>query len=113
MEECIFCKIAEKKIPATVVYESDTVMAFQDIMPVAPTHVVIIPKKHIETLWDAQEADMGVLGEIQQVAVKLAHQLNLQKGFRLVSNCNEQGGQTVFHIHYHLLGGRMFQWPPG
>lgn len=113
MNECIFCKIINKEIPSQIVYEDEQVLAFEDITPVAPVHILIIPKKHLSSLWDIKEEDMLVLGEIQKVAIKLAKKLNLEKGFRIVSNCNEEGGQAVFHIHYHLIGGRSLNWPPG
>ncbi|MBM7855714.1 histidine triad (HIT) family protein [Desulfohalotomaculum tongense] len=114
MADCIFCKIVNKEIPAEVIYEDDRIMAFKDINPVAPTHVLLIPKKHISTLLDLQAGDGGIMGHIVVTAQKLAKDLGLEeKGFRLVSNCKEEAGQTVFHIHFHLLGGRPFEWPPG
>ncbi len=114
LSDCIFCKIINKEIPAEVIYEDEKVLAFKDINPAAPHHVLIIPKKHIATLFDLQPEDQDVLGRIVLTAQKLAKELGLQeKGFRLVSNCKEEAGQTVFHIHFHLLGGRKFNWPPG
>ncbi|MBO8136720.1 MAG: histidine triad nucleotide-binding protein [Desulfotomaculum sp.] len=114
MADCIFCKIVNKELPAEVIYEDDLILAFKDINPVAPTHVLLIPKKHISTLLDLQEEDSNVMGHIIITAQKLAKELGLEeKGFRLVSNCKEEAGQTVFHIHFHLLGGRPFEWPPG
>lgn len=109
----IFLKILDKTIPAKVAYEDDLCLAFHDIKPQAPTHVLIIPKKEIRTLDDATADDLAVLGHIQLVAAKLAKQLGLARGYRLVVNCNEHGGQTVPHVHYHLLGGRDMTWPPG
>ena len=109
----IFLKIIDKKIPATVIYEDDQCLAFHDINPQAPTHVLIIPRKVIRTLDDATDEDKALLGHLQLVAVKLAKQLGLGKGYRIVVNCNEHGGQTVPHLHVHLLGGREMTWPPG
>jgi histidine triad (HIT) family protein len=109
----IFLKIIDKSIPATVVYEDDRCLAFHDIKPQAPTHVLIIPRKVIRTLDDATPDDQALLGHLTLVAVKLANQLGLQKGYRVVVNCNEDGGQMVPHLHLHLLGGRRLTWPPG
>lgn len=113
MQDCIFCKIVNKEIPAEVVYENDTVMVFKDIQPAAPVHLLLIPKKHIPTFFDLQEEDAGLLGDIHLAAVHVARDLGLEKGFRLVGNCNEEAGQLVFHIHYHLMAGRELCWPPG
>ncbi|WP_027338651.1 histidine triad nucleotide-binding protein [Halonatronum saccharophilum] len=114
MEDCIFCKIVAKEIESDIVYEDDRVVAFKDIEPQAPIHYLIIPKKHIPTLVDLQEEDNNLVGHIYQVANKIAKDEGIAKdGFRVVSNCNKAGGQTVYHIHYHLLGGRNLQWPPG
>lgn len=114
MSDCIFCKIINKEIPANILYEDDLVLAFKDINPVAPTHILIIPKKHIATLVDVTPEDAGIMGHIVLTAKKLASEQGLdEKGFRLVSNCKEEGGQTVYHIHFHLVGGRSFAWPPG
>jgi histidine triad (HIT) family protein len=109
----IFLKIIDKSIPAKIAYEDDLCLAFHDIRPQAPTHVLIIPKKVIRTLDDATPEDQGLLGHLMLVATKLAKELGLAKGYRLVLNCNEHGGQTVPHIHVHLLGGRDMHWPPG
>lgn len=114
MQDCIFCKIISKEIPAEIVYEDETVLVFKDIRPAAPVHLLLIPKKHIPTFLDAEPEDAQLLGQIQLVAAKLARQLGLEEsGFRLVSNYGEDAGQLVFHIHYHLLAGRTLQWPPG
>ncbi len=114
MQDCIFCKIAQKIIPSKVIYEDDQVIAFHDVNPVAPVHVLLIPKKHFSTLLDITPEDAGLIGHLHLVASQLAEQLELsEKGFRLVSNCKEHGGQTVFHLHFHLLGGKQFHWPPG
>ncbi len=113
MGENIFLKILDKSLPAKIVYEDELCLAFHDIKPQAPVHVLIIPKKEIRTLDDATAADQALLGHLQLVAVKLAKDFGLIKGYRLVVNCNEHGGQTVPHLHYHLLGGRAMTWPPG
>lgn len=114
MAGCIFCKIIAGEIDAKTVYEDEKVIAFRDIKPQAPTHILIVPKKHISTLLDLDTEDNELVGHIYQVANKLAEDEGIaEDGFRVVSNCNEAGGQTVFHIHYHLLGGRNLQWPPG
>jgi len=113
LAENIFLKIIQKQIPAKIAYEDDLVLAFHDIGPKAPTHVLIIPKKEICTHDDITEADAALLGHMHVVAVKLAKQLGLDAGYRLVINCKEQAGQTVPHLHMHLLGGRELGWPPG
>jgi histidine triad (HIT) family protein len=113
MAENIFLKIIDKSIPAKIVYEDEQCLAFHDIKPQAPTHVLIIPRKAIRTLDDATAEDQALLGHLQLVAVQLARQLGLAQGYRLVINCNEHGGQTVPHLHVHLLGGRAMGWPPG
>jgi histidine triad (HIT) family protein len=109
----IFLKVLDKSIPAKIAYEDDLCLAFHDIRPQAPTHVLIIPRKVIATLDHATPEDEQLLGHLQLVAVKLAKQLGLTNGYRLVINCNEDGGQTVPHLHVHLLGGREMTWPPG
>jgi histidine triad (HIT) family protein len=113
MTDNIFLKIVEKKIPARIAYEDERCLAFHDVNPQAPTHVLIIPKKVIPTHADLTDADRDLLGHLHLVAAKLAEQLGLQDGYRLVVNCKEQGGQTVPHLHMHLLGGRSLHWPPG
>lgn len=114
MPECIFCKVVAGEIPAKKVYESDHVIAFEDINAVAPIHLLIIPKKHIATLNDVAAQDETLLGNMFGCATQLARENNLAApGYRLVMNCNAGAGQTVFHIHLHLLGGRAMQWPPG
>jgi histidine triad (HIT) family protein len=113
MADNIFLKIIDKTIPAKFAYEDDLCLAFHDVKPQAPVHVLIIPKKVIRTLDDATPEDHAVLGHIQLVAMRLAKELGLANGYRLVVNCNEHGGQTVPHLHYHLLGGRHMTWPPG
>ena len=111
---CIFCDIIEKKIPAKVIYEDDRALAFEDIRPQAPVHTLVIPKKHISTNLDLQESDNNLIGHLFQVANNLARDKGIaERGFRLVMNCNPEAGQTVFHIHLHILGGRLMHWPPG
>lgn len=110
----IFGKILRGEIPCNKVYEDDDVLAFHDINPAAPEHVLIIPKKYIPTVNDAVEADQAVLGKLVLTAAKIARDKGFaEDGYRLVFNCNPSGGQTVYHIHLHLLGGRRFSWPPG
>ncbi|QVL34829.1 histidine triad nucleotide-binding protein [Telmatocola sphagniphila] len=109
----IFLKIIDKKIPAKIVHEDDLCLAFHDIHPQAPVHVVIIPKKEIRTHDDLTSEDAVVLGHLHLTAQKIARQLGLHQGYRLVLNCKEDGGQTVPHLHMHLLGGRNMGWPPG
>ncbi len=114
MTDCIFCKIAASEIPADVVYEDDDVVAFRDITPQAPTHILVIPRKHIATLLDITPEAAPLLGRMQRAAVEIARREGLaDRGFRLVTNCLEEAGQSVFHLHLHLLGGRRLGWPPG
>ena len=113
-DNCLFCRIAKGEIPSQKVYEDEKVFAFRDINPQAPVHIVIIPKKHLSDLASVSGAEESILGHIQVSAAKIASQFpELKNGFRLVNNCGADAGQTVFHIHYHLLGGRSFGWPPG
>lgn len=112
--DCIFCKIAEKKIPARIIYEDDLAVAFEDANPQAPVHVLVIPRKHIPTILDITEDDYKLIGHLYHVASLLAKERDIaERGFRLVLNCNREAGQTVFHIHLHLVGGRPMRWPPG
>jgi histidine triad (HIT) family protein len=114
MQECIFCKIINKEIPADIVYEDEDVLAFKDIQPSAPIHLLLIPKKHIPTFFDLQPEDSHVIGKVQLAAANVAKQMGLEeRGFRLVSNCMQDAGQLVWHMHYHFLAGRPLQWPPG
>jgi len=114
LPDCLFCKIVKKEIPAKVVFEDETLIAIEDINPAAPVHVLIMPKDHIASLAEIKKDDETLLGNIQIVAAHLARELKLNdQGYRLVNNCGEWGGQTVMHLHYHLLGGRHFGWPPG
>ncbi|MET4695592.1 histidine triad nucleotide-binding protein [Endozoicomonas lisbonensis] len=111
---CLFCKMVEGEIPTNKVYEDDELLAFRDINPQAPTHILIIPKKHIATLNDTSADDQLLLGKIMLKARELAVEEGLEDdGYRVVLNCNSHGGQSVYHIHLHLLGGRQMAWPPG
>ena len=111
--DCLFCKIAAKQIPSKIVYEDPEVFAFEDIGPQAPTHLLICPRKHIASLDEAADEDQSLLGKLQMVAVKLARERNLTQGYRTVINNGPHGGQSVQHLHLHLLGGRSMRWPPG
>ena len=111
--DCIFCKIANGEIPTTKVYEDDTVIAFNDLEPQAPTHILVIPKNHITSAADITPENSAVIAHIFEVIAKLSKDLNLDAGFRVVNNCGEDGGQTVKHIHFHLMAGRQFTWPAG
>jgi histidine triad (HIT) family protein len=111
--DCLFCKIARKEIPAKIVYEDADVFAFEDIGPQAPTHILICPRKHFASLNDAVAEDQIVLGKLQLVAAQIARERNLLDGYRTVINSGRGAGQSVFHLHLHLLGGRSFRWPPG
>ena len=114
MSDCLFCKINKGDIPAEKVYDSDEVFAIKDINPQAPVHLLIIPKKHFSTVLEIQKEDHRLIGSIYSIANQLAKDNGLDKtGFRIVVNCGVEAGQSVFHIHYHLLGGRIFKWPPG
>ena len=107
MEDCIFCMIIDRKIPSTIVYEDDKVMAFNDINPVAPVHVVIIPKVHIANVNALTPENAAIMADIHLAARKIAEKLGIaDKGYRLINNCGEEAGQSVFHLHYHLIGGK-------
>jgi len=111
---CIFCKIVNGDLAADILYQDDEVLAFRDVAPQTPHHILCIPRKHIATLNDVDEQDNALMGKLVLTASKLAQQLGLaQEGYRLVMNCNDHGGQTVYHIHLHLLAGRAMHWPPG
>ena len=113
-EDCLFCKIVAGDIPAEVIYESELAIAFRDVNPQAPTHVLIIPREHIATINDLSAGDEATVGDLYMAAKAIATEEGLASdGYRVVMNCNEAAGQTVFHIHLHLLGGRDFGWPPG
>ncbi len=112
--DCIFCQIAAGEIPAKIVHQDDELVAFHDVNPQAPTHILIIPRQHIATLLDADDGHSNLLGRLQLAAIEIARQQGLaESGFRLVTNCLEGAGQAVFHLHLHLLGGRRLGWPPG
>ena len=114
MTDCLFCKIANREIPASIVYEDERVLAFNDINPQAPTHVLVIPKRHIASLNEISVEDDQLVGELVRRAAAIAKERGLAAGgFRTVFNTNRDAGQTVFHVHLHLLGGRSMTWPPG
>ena len=112
-DDCLFCKIGAKKIPSKIVYEDAELFAFEDISPQAPTHILICPRKHFESLHNASNEEQAILGKLQLVAAQLARERNLLHGYRTVLNNGPGAGQSVFHLHLHLLGGRQFRWPPG
>ena len=114
MENCLFCKIAEGQIPSKIVYQDEDVVAFEDINPQAPYHILLIPRRHIASMADLTEEDGTLLVRLFMVAAKLAHKLGFdESGYRFVTNVGPDAGQSVFHLHFHLLGGRKFTWPPG
>ena len=114
MTDCLFCKIRDGEIPCDKVYEDDDVIAFKDVNPQAPTHVLVVPRKHIATINDLEEDDGNIIGAMMMAAKEIAAAEGIaEDGYRLVLNCNAKAGQTVFHIHLHLLGGRALVWPPG
>ena len=112
--DCLFCKIAAREIPSTTVYEDDMVYAFRDIDPQAPVHILIIPKQHIGSVNEITDENCAIVGHIFKVAAEIAKKEGIaEDGYRVVTNIGENGGQTVGHLHYHMLGGRSLQWPPG
>jgi histidine triad (HIT) family protein len=114
MSDCLFCKMASGAIPVNKVYEDDVLFAIEDINPVAPTHILIIPKKHVANTLDLTQEDDQMVGAVHRLAAKLAQERGFaEAGFRVVNNTNAGAGQSVFHIHFHLLGGRKLTWPPG
>ena len=114
MDTCIFCQIAAGTLPTELIYQDQHVVGFRDLSPQAPVHCLIIPRKHIATINDLQPEDQHLMGHLYQAAKQIAEQEGIQEtGYRTVMNCNEGGGQSVYHIHLHLLGGRRMQWPPG
>jgi len=114
VDDCLFCKILSGDIPAELVYESDTAVAFRDINPQAPTHVLVIPRKHIATINDLDQEDETIVGSLYTAAREIAAREGIaEDGYRAVMNCNEGAGQSVFHIHLHVIGGRQLGWPPG
>jgi len=111
---CLFCQIIEKQIPARIVHEDDRLVAFEDVAPQAPVHILIVPRRHIPTGLDLAESDRELVGEIFLLAAKLAREREIASdGYRVVLNTNAGAGQSVYHLHYHLLGGRIMRWPPG
>ena len=106
MDNCLFCKIIKGEIPSNKVYEDDEILAFKDINPVAPVHILVIPKKHISCVKDIEPEDEALIGRMFTVIKKIAEDLKLDNGFRIVNNCGEDGGQEVMHLHFHLLGGK-------
>jgi histidine triad (HIT) family protein len=114
MDNCLFCKIAEGQIPSKIVYQDEDVVAFEDIHPQAPHHILLIPRRHIASMADLTEEDGTLLVRLFMVAAKLAHKLGFdESGYRFVTNVGPDAGQSVIHLHFHLLGGRKFSWPPG
>ncbi|MFN7096698.1 MAG: histidine triad nucleotide-binding protein [Gammaproteobacteria bacterium] len=112
--DCIFCKIINQEIPAKIHHQDEKIIIIDDIAPKAPVHRLLVPKKHIATLNDLQDADKPLIGHMYFAAIDMARALNVaENGYRLITNCNHDGGQTVFHIHMHFLAGRPFHWPPG
>ena len=111
--ECLFCRIAARAIPAEIVGETEELLALKDINPQAPTHLLIIPKEHIPTLAETTEAHTTLMGKAVQFVNRLARQYQIESGYRVVINCGAQAGQSIWHLHLHLLGGRPLQWPPG
>lgn len=114
VSECIFCKIIAREIPATIVRETDDILAFRDVNPQAPQHILVVPKRHIEKLADLEDADAAFMGKMMIEISKLAHELDMEtQGYRLVLNNGSDAGQSVWHVHAHLMSGRPFRWPPG
>lgn len=114
MSDCIFCKIAEKKIPSKIVHEDERAVAFEDVNPQAPVHVLVIPRRHVASVSELQAADAGLLGHLMLTGAAVAKQKGIaESGYRLVANTGPNAGQSVFHLHFHLLGGRPMHWPPG
>jgi len=112
-DDCLFCKIIAGEIPATVVYRDERLLAIRDINPVAPTHVLLMPVRHVSSMAEAEAGDSDLIGALHLAAAKIAQQENLSRGYRLVINTGPDGGQTVAHLHLHLIGGRAMHWPPG
>lgn len=113
-ESCLFCRIVDRKIASKIVREDDNLIAFEDIKPQAPVHVLIVPKKHIDRVSDLSGADSKLIADAMLMAVNIARERDISdSGYRIVINCDKDAGQEVFHMHFHLLGGRLFSWPPG
>jgi len=113
-EACIFCKVIKKEIPSDIVFENNETVAFNDIHPQAPVHIIVIPKQHIERVSDLADKDANLTGKLVLIAKRIAKEKGIEaSGYRIVMNCNKDAGQAVFHLHLHLLGGRLFTWPPG
>lgn len=114
MSNCLFCRIARGEIPADLLFQDEHVVAFRDINPQAPLHVLVVPRKHIATLNELSPADAALIGQMYLAAAHIAVEFGIaEAGYRTVINCNEQAGQTIFHLHLHMLGGRALEWPPG
>ena len=114
MSECIFCRIVERTIPSKIVFEDDQVVAFEDVNPQAPVHVLVVPRRHVASIAELQAADAGLLGHLMVTGAAIAKQKGIaESGYRAVVNTGKNGGQTVFHLHLHVLGGRPMHWPPG
>jgi histidine triad (HIT) family protein len=114
MGDCIFCRIGAGELPSRKIFEDDELFVIEDLHPAAPTHALIIPRRHFATLLDLETGDSALVGRVFQVAAGLARKLEFaESGYRVVANCNRDGGQTVYHIHFHLLAGRPLGWPPG
>jgi histidine triad (HIT) family protein len=113
MENCVFCKIAGHQSPAKLIYEDESVVAFEDLHPQSPVHFLVVPRKHLPSLKEAAPEDEPLLGHLLSVAAKLARERNLEKGYRTVINNGSWAGQSVYHLHVHVMGGRVFHWPPG
>lgn len=114
MSNCIFCKIANKEIPSEIIYEDDLILAFNDLEPQAPAHLLVIPKKHIPSLNEIDKEDSHIISHVFKVIPEIAEKKGIKEsGYRVINNCGENGGQTVNHIHFHVLGGRNLTWPPG
>ena len=113
METCLFCRIIERQAPGKIVYEDDRVVAIEDAHPQAPVHLLVIPRKHLPSLREAASEDEPLLGHLFMVAAQLARERQIEKGYRTVINNGSRAGQSIFHLHVHVLGGRVFHWPPG
>ena len=114
MSDCIFCRIVERTIPSKIVFEDDLVVAFEDVNPQAPVHVLVVPRRHVASIAELQAADAGLLGHLMLTGAAIAKQKGIaESGYRAVVNTGKNGGQTVFHLHLHVLGGRPMHWPPG